>query len=52
MIEVVKGPQGALYGKNAIAGAINILTKKPTNSFQNKINIGYSGGNMLKIQVI
>ena len=50
MVEVVKGPQGALYGKNAIAGAMNIVTKKPTNSFQNKVNIGYSTGNTKKVQ--
>ena len=50
LIEVVKGPQGALYGKNAIAGAINIVTNQPTNVFKNKVNIGYSSGNLLKAQ--
>jgi iron complex outermembrane recepter protein len=43
LIEAVKGPQGALYGKNAIAGAINIYSKEPTNAFKN--NIQLSGGN-------
>jgi len=48
MIEIVKGPQGALYGKNAIAGAINIVTKQPTNNFSNRIGVGYGSGNLLK----
>ena len=45
LIEVVKGPQGALYGKNAIGGAINIYTKEPTNNMKNKVTLGYGNGN-------
>lgn len=30
-VEILKGPQGALYGKGALAGAINIRTREPTN---------------------
>ncbi|SOD12732.1 TonB-dependent receptor [Pedobacter xixiisoli] len=51
MIEIVKGPQGALYGKNAIAGAINITTNQPTNDFSNKISLGYGSGNLFKTQL-
>src|SRR5690348_1740348 len=36
-VEVLKGPQGALYGKGAIAGAINITTFRPGPTFDSEI---------------
>ena len=39
-IEVLKGPQGALYGRNAVAGAIIVNTKKPSDEFEGKLSTG------------
>jgi iron complex outermembrane recepter protein len=38
-VEVVKGPQSALFGRSAFAGAINYITKKPTNEWEGKVSL-------------
>jgi iron complex outermembrane receptor protein len=43
-IQVLKGPQGALYGRNAIGGAILINTKKPGDVFQGNVTLGSDSG--------
>ncbi len=48
-IEVLRGPQGALYGQGAIAGAINIVTKQPSNDFEAFIKGTYGNGNATRI---
>lgn len=48
-IEVLKGPQGGLYGRNALGGAINIVTRQPTNQFEGFVNGSYGNGNAVGI---
>ena len=43
-IEVLKGPQGALYGRNAIGGAVNIVTKPASDEFEARLRVGADSG--------
>src|SRR3984957_4189640 len=49
-IQVLKGPQGALYGRNASGGAIVITTKQPTNDFQGYVQAGGGSGGTSEAQ--
>lgn len=44
-VEVLRGPQGSLYGRNAIGGAIVINTKTPTNEFSGQAKLQYGDAN-------
>lgn len=48
-IEFLKGPQGALYGRNALGGAINIVTRKPRDYFEGSLQASYAQGDDYKV---
>ncbi len=49
-IEVLRGPQGTLFGKNASSGVINIVSKGPTEEFEGSADISYFDDNELVLK--
>ena len=47
-IEVLRGPQGTLFGKNASAGVVSIVTKRPTSDFEGTVEASYFTKNEYK----
>ena len=48
-VEVLKGPQGTLYGRNAVGGVVNILTAQPVDQFAASTSVEYGSFNTVNV---
>ncbi|WP_159931093.1 TonB-dependent receptor [Oceanicoccus sp. KOV_DT_Chl] len=51
-IEVLRGPQGTLFGKNTIGGAINVIRTAPTKEFGGKVQLGVGDWDKQEIKAV
>lgn len=49
-VEVLRGPQGTLYGRNAIGGALNEITRRPTDQFEAEVRATYTNYNHISLE--
>jgi iron complex outermembrane receptor protein len=49
-VEVLRGPQGTLYGRSATAGAINLITKRPTEEIDGYVRASYGNYNAVSLE--
>lgn len=49
-VEVLRGPQGTLYGRNTTGGAINLISRKPSDAFEAMASMEYGSYNSLALE--
>jgi iron complex outermembrane receptor protein len=49
-VEVLKGPQGTLFGRNATGGLVQFVVRKPTDVFSANVNVDYGRFNLVKLE--
>lgn len=49
-VEVLRGPQGTLFGKNTIAGALNIVSTRPHNEFEGRASVDIGNYNLTRVR--
>ncbi|QIB66341.1 TonB-dependent receptor [Kineobactrum salinum] len=49
-VEVLRGPQGTLFGRNATGGLVHFITRKPEQEFDARLDLGYGAYNEVNLE--